>query len=125
MSGARAAIPSVADSVLAQGIEDNKVGVAELADPAVIRLLAIGQVPEGQVLVEGALDPAEVEGAHAVGIEQRQRIQPRGMQHLHPRVKAILPTHIHGMSGDRARERSSHPPGPEGIKPDGDRAASP
>ncbi len=76
-----------------QTLEGIEVAAAELADPAVIRLLVTGQHPKGQVLVAGTLDLAGRDDADAVGVEQQQR--------QHPWVKTLLPAGILGLGRDQ------------------------
>ena len=53
-----------------QALEGIKAALAELADPAVIRLLLDGQHQVGLILVAGRLDVPGEDFNHAVGSEQ-------------------------------------------------------
>jgi hypothetical protein len=83
-----------------QAFEGIKVAAPEFTDTAVIRLLITGQHAERKILVAGTLDLAGGDGAHAVGVEQKHRQPLRGSLRLHPRIKALLPAGIFGLSRD-------------------------
>lgn len=76
-----------------------QVTPTQIADPAVVRLPVAGQHPEGQVLVEGSLDLAGRDDAHAVGVEQQHRQPLRGRLRLHARVEPLLSAGILGLGG--------------------------
>jgi len=69
-----------------QSGQGSQVTAAEIADPAVVRLLVAGQHPEGGVLPAGLLDLAGAGQPNAVGVQE----QP----HHHSRLVGLLPPRI-------------------------------
>jgi len=69
-----------------QRIEMNE---AEIAEPAVVRLLVAGEHPEGGILPAGPLDQARGWDADAVGVQEQQ--------HHHPRLIGLDPAGISGL----------------------------